>query len=91
MIARNLLHELPFQAIRGFWNEYLAYPRLSLFSFDDAEGWFKTVVSELFSLVEPRFAYAGVGGRATRRLFPVSVQSRNHGSRAPPAAFAICL
>lgn len=70
MIARNLLLELPFQAIRGFWNEYLACPRLSLFSFDDAEGWFKTVVSELFSLVEPRFAYAGVGGRATLNYFP---------------------
>src|SRR5258708_39802189 len=70
VIARNLLLELPFQAIRGFWSEYLACPRLSLFSFDDAEGWFKTVVSELFSLVEPRFAYAGVGGRSTLNYFP---------------------
>src|SRR6266851_8726554 len=46
MVARNLLLELPFQAIRGFWNEYLVCPKLSLFSFDDAEGWFKTVVGE---------------------------------------------
>jgi hypothetical protein len=59
MIARNLLLELPFQAIRGFWDEYLVCPKLSLFSFDDAEGWFKTVVGEIFSLVEPRFANAG--------------------------------
>src|ERR1700730_5802013 len=70
MIARNLLLDLPFQAIRGFWNEYLVCPKLSLFSFDDAEGWFKTVVAEIFSLVEPRFAYAGIVGRSSLNYFP---------------------
>ncbi|HXJ10988.1 MAG TPA: nucleotidyl transferase AbiEii/AbiGii toxin family protein [Candidatus Limnocylindrales bacterium] len=70
IIARNLLLELPFQAIRGFWNEYLSCPRLSLFSFDDAEGWFKTVIGELFSLVEPRLAYSGVAGRSSLNYFP---------------------
>jgi len=70
MVARNLLLELPFQAIRGFWNEYLVCPKLSLFSFDDAEGWFKSVVSEIFDLVEPRFAYAGLGGRSALSYFP---------------------
>lgn len=70
MIARNLLLELPFQVIRQFWNEYLVCPKLSLFSFDDAEGWFKTAVGEIFSLVEPRFAYAGRAGRSALNYFP---------------------
>jgi predicted nucleotidyltransferase component of viral defense system len=70
MIARNLLLELPFQAIRGFWDEFLVCPKLSLFSFDDAEGWFKTVVAEIFSLVEPRFAYAGIVGKSSLNYFP---------------------
>ena len=70
MIARNLLLELPFQAIRGFWNEFLVCPKLSLFSFDDAEGWFKTVVTEIFSLVDPQFAYAGIVGRSSLNYFP---------------------
>jgi predicted nucleotidyltransferase component of viral defense system len=69
MIARKLLLELPFQAIRGFWNEYLVCPKLSLFSFDDAETWFKTVVGEIFSLVEPRFAVAGGMGRSVLNYF----------------------
>lgn len=69
-IARNLLLELPFQAIRGLWNEYLVCPKLSLFSFDNAEAWFKAVVTEMFSLVEPRFAYAGVAGRSSLNYFP---------------------
>ena len=60
MMARNLLLELPFQTIREFWKEYLVCPKLSLFSFEDAEAWFKTVVGEIFSLAEPQFAYAGV-------------------------------
>src|ERR1700739_3020759 len=70
MVARNLLLELPFQAIKGFWNEYLVCPKLSLFSFDDAEIWFKTVVGEIFSLVEPRFAFAGGIGRSALNYFP---------------------
>lgn len=75
MIARNLLLELPFQAIRGFWNEYLVCPKLSLFSFDDAERWFKTVVEEIFSLVEPRLGYAGAAGRSSLSYFPSSVRA----------------
>src|SRR6202158_3259405 len=69
MVARNLLLELPFQAIREFWNQYIVCPKLSLFSFDDAEGWFKTIVGEIFALVEPRFAYAGLGGRSALNYF----------------------
>ena len=72
MVARNLLLELPFQAIRAFWNEYVVCPKPSLFTFDDAENWFKTVVGELFALIEPRFAYAGMGGRSALSYFPSS-------------------
>jgi predicted nucleotidyltransferase component of viral defense system len=74
LIARNLLLELPFQAIRGLWNEYLVCPKLSLFSFDDAETWFRNVIAEIFAISEPQFAYAGIPGpspgRATLSYFP---------------------
>ena len=70
MMARNLLLELPFQTIREFWKEYLVCPKLSLFSFEDAEAWFKTVVGEIFSLAEPQFAYAGITSRSTLNYFP---------------------
>jgi len=70
MMARNLLLELPFQAIREFWDAYLVCPKLSLFSFEDAEAWFKTVVGEIFSLAEPRFAYAGITSRSALNYFP---------------------
>ncbi len=69
MVARNLLLALPFQAIKEFWNQYIVCPKLSLFSFDDAEGWFKAVVGEIFALVEPRFAYARLGGRSALSYF----------------------
>jgi len=75
MIARNLLLELPFQAIKELWNEYLVCPKSSLFNFDDAEGWFKTVVGEIFSLVEPRFAYAGIAGRSALSYFPSTARA----------------
>ncbi len=53
-IARNLLLELPFQVLRGFWNEYLVCPKLSVISFDDAETSFRTVIAELFGLLVPQ-------------------------------------
>jgi predicted nucleotidyltransferase component of viral defense system len=70
MVAKSLLLELPFQAIRSFWNDYVVCPKLSLFSFDDAEGWFKNVVSEIFTLVEPHFAFAGAAGRSSLNYYP---------------------
>jgi predicted nucleotidyltransferase component of viral defense system len=70
MTARDLLLELPFRAIKGFWNEYLICPKLSLFSFDYAEVWFRTVVGEIFSLVEPRFAFSGGMTRLALNYFP---------------------
>jgi predicted nucleotidyltransferase component of viral defense system len=59
--AKGLLLQLPFELIRGFWNQYLVCPKLSLFSFDDAEMWFKDIVNNLFSLAEPRLEYATAG------------------------------
>jgi hypothetical protein len=69
-IARNLLLELPFQAIRELWNEYLVCPKLSVFSFDDAEVWFKTIIGEMFAVNEPRVAYAGLPGISSLSYFP---------------------
>lgn len=69
MIARNLLLELPFQTIRRLWNEYLVCPRSSIFSFDNAEAWFKTVIGEIFSLIERPVAYAGMAGRGGLTYF----------------------
>src|SRR5882672_3779496 len=48
--AKGLLLQLPFELIRGFWNQYLVCPKLSLFSFDDAETWFKSIVNDIFAL-----------------------------------------
>lgn len=70
LAAKNLLLELPFQAIRGFWNEYLVCPKASLFSFDDAEIWFKTVIGEIFGLTQPQYAFAGGPYRAQIDYFP---------------------
>jgi predicted nucleotidyltransferase component of viral defense system len=75
-IARNLLLELPFQTIRGFWNEYLVCPKLSLFTFDNAESWFKAIIAEIFALVEPRVvAYAGPGRGVPLTYFPSQPRS----------------
>jgi predicted nucleotidyltransferase component of viral defense system len=70
LIARNLLLELPFQTIRSLWNEYLVCPKLSIFSFENAEAWFKTVIGEIFTLVERPVAYAGMPGRGGLAYFP---------------------
>lgn len=75
LIARNLLLELPFQTIRGLWSEYLVCPKLSIFSFENAETWFKTVIGEIFALAEPRVAYAGVPSRAGLTYFPSQSRS----------------
>jgi predicted nucleotidyltransferase component of viral defense system len=69
LLARNYLLELPFQAIRAFWNEYLVCPKLSIFSFDNAETWFKTAIGEIFTLVEQPVAYAGVRARGGATYF----------------------
>jgi hypothetical protein len=68
--ALNLLLELPFQTIRGLWNEYLVCPKPSLFSFENAETWFKTVIAEMFSLAEPRVAYSGIPRETSISYFP---------------------
>lgn len=59
--AKGLLLQLPFELIRGFWNQYLVCPKLALFSFDEAETWFKSIISEIFALAEPAPAYAARG------------------------------
>lgn len=58
-VARNLLLGLPFQVLRGLWNEYLVCPKLSLITFDDAENSFRAVVGDLFALLAPQPALAG--------------------------------
>lgn len=60
--AKGLPLQLPFEVIRGFWNEYLACPKLSLFSFDDARSWFASIVEDIFSFARPQPAYAGGRG-----------------------------
>lgn len=67
--AKGLLLQLPFELIRGFWNQYLICPKMTLFSFDDAEAWFKKIVNDIFALAEPRPAYAG-GWDATAAFYP---------------------
>lgn len=50
-------------------------PKLSIFSFENAETWFKSVIGEIFALVEPRVAYAGVPGRGGLTYFPSQSRS----------------
>jgi predicted nucleotidyltransferase component of viral defense system len=44
-VARNMLLELPFQVLRGFWNQYLICPKMSIVSFDDAESSFRSSIA----------------------------------------------
>ncbi|GEM_PF-506901 len=66
-IARNLLLDLPFQVLRGLWNDYLVCPKASVVTFDDAETTFRSSILELFGLIapqpQPAFAASGAGGR----------------------------
>ena len=59
-VARNLLLEIPFQVFKAFWNQYLVCPRQSLIGFDEAENQFKSIIPQMFGLLQP--AYATVGG-----------------------------
>lgn len=74
-IARKLLLELPFQAIRGLWAEYLVCPKLSVFSFENAEIWFKTAITEMFALTEPQIAYASMPSGAPLSYLPSSLRA----------------
>jgi predicted nucleotidyltransferase component of viral defense system len=71
--ARDLLLKLSFETIRGLWNEYLVCPQFSRFKFEDAENWFRTVIGEIFALVEPHFGYAGRG--IVLSYFPAQVRA----------------
>lgn len=75
LVARNLLLELPFQTIRGLWSQYLVCPKLSIFTFENAEAWFKNVIGEIFALAEPRVSFAGAPGRAGLTYFPSQSRS----------------
>ncbi|MBU2529909.1 MAG: nucleotidyl transferase AbiEii/AbiGii toxin family protein [Elusimicrobia bacterium] len=61
-VAKNLLLEIPFQTLKGFWHQYLVCPKRSLISFDEAESKFKLIIPELFLLLQPQPAYAFTGG-----------------------------
>lgn len=61
-IARSLLLDLPFQILRGLWDEYLVCPKTALIAFDEAEQGFRAVIPELFGLLTPQPAFAGAGG-----------------------------
>jgi len=69
VVAKNLLLRLPFQVIRGLWKEYLVCPKMSDFSFEDAEQWFKSAIAEMFGLLEPRYAIAEATGWSERRYY----------------------
>lgn len=66
-IARGLLLDLPFQILRGFWNEYLVCPRPALITFEQAEQWFRTLITEMFGA-------QGVRATADLNYFPSSLR-----------------
>jgi predicted nucleotidyltransferase component of viral defense system len=63
--AKGLLLQLPFDVLRGFWDKYFDCPKVSFFTFDNAAGWFKETIADLFALNEPRFASPGLGFRGS--------------------------
>jgi hypothetical protein len=69
VVAKNLLLQLPFQVIRGLWSEYLVCPKISDFTFDDAQQWFKSSIDEMFGLLEPRYATTSAAGWSERRYY----------------------
>lgn len=72
--AKGLLLQLPFELIRGFWNQYLVCPKLSLFTFDEAETWFKSTVNEIFALAEPRPEFAARGWGAAPVFYSANLR-----------------
>ena len=47
-VVRGLLLDLPFEAIRRFWDEYIVVPRQAKIVFDQAIEWFKQDITEFF-------------------------------------------
>lgn len=70
VVAKNLLLQLPFEVIRGLWSEYLVCPKISDFSFDNAEQWFKASIAEIFGLLEPRHLHARAGWSDNLYYYP---------------------
>ena len=66
-IVEDLLLNLPFQIIKGIWNEYLITPVDAQVDFDDAVGQFKGIVTELFGELP-----AGISGYA---FFPSDLRN----------------
>lgn len=66
IVAKNLLLEIPFQTLKGFWNQYLVCPKQSLINFEEAESKFRMIIPELFLLLQPQPAYAFSGGYSGR-------------------------
>ena len=60
--VKGLLLDLPFQVIRGLWNEFLVCPKFSIIVFDDAEAWFRNIITELFGLLQPIPTFATAAG-----------------------------
>jgi predicted nucleotidyltransferase component of viral defense system len=51
-IVKDLLINLPFQVIQGFWDKYLICPRTSVIEFNSAVDGFKSVVDSLFGSLQ---------------------------------------
>jgi len=79
-VAKNLLLEIPFQTLKGFWNQYLVCPKQSLINFDEAESKFRSIIPELFLLLQPQPAYAFTdgsygGGGYSLNYFPANYRN----------------
>lgn len=66
-IAKALLLGLPFQTFRAVWDKYLVLPKVSIISFVDAESQFRSIIEQLFSLLEP--AQQGTAGGIFRSRY----------------------
>lgn len=53
-VVRDLLINLPFQVIRGFWDSWLEFPKQGSLKFGAAVGSFKTTIEDLFGSLPTR-------------------------------------
>jgi len=52
-VVRDLLLNLPFDIIRGFWEKYVVCPRSCVIDFDQARSRFERIVESLFGSLPP--------------------------------------
>lgn len=72
-VARNLLLELPFAMIEGFWKEYLVLPKISSIEFSEAQERFCNGIGDFFALLTTQHGYRRAGAIISH--FPANLRN----------------